>query len=836
MAFLSKSLHPSSRARRPRHFNDRPLMALNLKPPPKVGNIMLTTLVTLMSLLMTIGSVIYIHRGNIAADTQRFEVMKEKLHDEIVRRVKVYRYGLMGTRSVFAASEQVNRAEFRRIVEAREMSEEFPAATGIGYIHRVAFDALDTYLEDAQADGWPEFHVRMLADQIEHDDLFIICYIEPAEKNLAAIGLDIGQESRRRAAAERAMRTGEVSMTEQITLVQATGGGPGFLILLPHYTPGLPVDTQAQREEALEGWAYMTILAERMFAGAQSFIDDELDFKVFDSSELSLERVLYDEGGHLDETLQKDVLHAFDHNRFRDFVPIEIGGRKWVVAMHSTPQFKAASTVGIWVTGAVGFVLTGLLALLLHTQSTSLDRAQKIAQSMTINLREAALTDRLTGLPNRAAILEKVQDAIHRARRVDGYHYAVLFLDFDRFKIINDSLGHSVGDDLLVEISRRLTETLRPHDTAGLGKDLSTAARLGGDEFIVLLDGLTQPEDATLVAQRLLNILSERYQLGAREVGSTASIGVVVGHPGYKTAEQLIRDADTAMYEAKKAGRGQYTLFDSEMRVRAKERLEIENDLHLALADQQFSLVYQPILALETGRVESCEALVRWNHPKHGLIGPDRFIPIAEETGLIIPLGQWVLDEALRQFAEWREKRQVPAACCISVNLSRKQLILPDLFTAVTESLRRHGVPASLLHLEVTESQIMQDRRLATANLQKLRRTGVRIDIDDFGTGHSSLACIHEFPIDVLKIDRSFMANLETDPNLITVLRTVTELARNLGVQVVAEGIETKAQLELLRSLSCEFAQGYLFSRPLPADEIAAFCARDRFDTFRSAA
>lgn len=797
---------------------------------------MTTVLVTLISLMMTAGSVMYMHQRNAAADAQRFEWLKEKLHDEIVSQVNVYGYGLRGTRSVFVASDHVNREEFRHIVQSRDMAHEFPAATGMGYIHRVQARDLPLYLEDARADGWPDFQVRMLADEIAHDDLFIIRYIEPSEQNFAAIGLDIGQESRRRAAAERAMRTGDVSLTGQITLVQATGDGPGFLILLPHYNPGAALDTVAQREDALVGWTYMTILAERMFADAPDFIDHELEIKVFDSDELSLDKVLYDEGDHLANTRQEDVLQAFAHARFHQLVPVEIGGREWVVAMNSTSQFKAKSEFGLWIAGLAGIVLSGLLALLLHTQSNSLDRAQKIAQAMTVNLRQAALTDRLTGLPNRTAILEKVQDAIHRAQRVADYHYAVLFLDFDRFKIINDSLGHSVGDDLLVEISRRLRDALRPHDAAGLGRDHGTAARLGGDEFIVLLDGLAEPNDASIVAQRLLDVLAKRYQLGSREVGSTASIGVVVGQPEYESADQLIRDADTAMYEAKNDGRGRYVMFDTQMRVRAKERLQIENDLHHALAEHQFFLHYQPIVCIQTGRIESCEALVRWRHPKHGLIGPDRFIPIAEETGLIVPLGQWVLDESLRQFAEWRQRKQIPGGCCISVNLSRKQLILPNLFAIVTESLRRHEVPSSLLHLEVTESQIMQDRRTATANLQKLRRIGVRIDIDDFGTGHSSLACIHEFPIDVLKIDRSFVANLETDPNLSKVLRTVTDLARNLGVQVVAEGIETQTQLNLLRSLSCEYAQGYLFSKPVSAEDLVAFCAASEAEGYRFAA
>lgn len=813
--------------RRPRRFNDRPLFPLNVRViRPGVGNVLMTTLVTVLMFGLTAGSIIYMARSNRATDTQRFTVLKEKLGSEIARRVTVYRYGLMGTRSVFVASEQVNRQEFRNIVESLELPSEFPAATAMGYIDRVPTDEIGPYLKAARKDDSPDFEVRMLADEVTHDDQFIIKYIEPASENLETIGLDIGQESRHRAAAENAMRTGDVAFTAPITLVQPTGNGPGFLILLPHYTPDMPLETVAQREAALRGWVYMSILAERMFAGARELVDGELGFKVFDSNELALDRVLYDQGGRLSEVRHEDVRSAFEHARFHAFVPVEIGGREWVVAMSTTPNFKSVSTTGIWVVGIGGCLLAALLAQLLHSQTSSLDKAQQIARDMTADLRRAALTDRLTGLPNRSSILEKVQEAIHRAERVKGYHYAVLFLDFDRFKIINDSLGHNAGDELLVKISQRLTEALRPHDAAGLGKDHSTAARLGGDEFIVLLDGLARPADAALVADRLLEVLADCYLLGTREVRSTASIGVVLGHPDYHEAGQIIRDADTAMYEAKAAGRGQYKIFDAAMRVRAKDRLEIENDLHLALHQRQFFLMYQPILSLETGQIESCEALVRWQHPQRGMIGPDQFIPIAEETGLIVPMGEWVLDEAVRQFARWRADQQLPAASCISVNLSRKQLVLPNLFSTVTQTLRKHGVPTRCLHLEVTESHIMQDRAAATANLQRLRRVGIRIDIDDFGTGYSSLSCLHEFPIDVLKIDRAFVGNLETDRDLITVLGTVTELARNLGVKVVAEGIETTEQLELLRSLHCEYAQGYLLSMPLIADEVPAFASR----------
>jgi diguanylate cyclase (GGDEF)-like protein len=777
-----------------------------------------TCLVVVAVLALTAAVVGQLHHSNRSTDAHHFDVLKEKLRGEILRRVNVYRYGLMGTRSVFAASERVGRAEFRQLFEARELANEFPAATGIGYINRVGVSNLPAFLQRVRADEAPDFSIRMLADRVLHDELFVITYLEPEAGNEQAIGLDIGQESRRRAAAERAMREGDVALTEQITLVQATGAGPGFLILLPHYADDQHLDTVEAREESLVGWVYMTILAEKVFTGANARINHELDFRVFDGHDMSPQQLLY---SGVESTASDDSL-TFEDRPHREVLPVEIGGRQWMVAMGSSDRFKASSNVVLWGAAIGGVVLAVLLALLLQVQASSLSKAEELAHQMTLDLREIALTDRLTHLPNRAAILDRVQQAIHRADRVPAYHYALLFLDFDRFKVINDSLGHAAGDQLLRQIGERLQRTLRRHDCAALGTDRNTAARLGGDEFIVLLDGLARPEDAEVVAARLLDVLGEPYQLQERAVSSSASIGVVHGEARYRTADEVICDADIAMYEAKTDGRGTYKVFDTDMRAQAEYRLNLENDLREAIDRQEFHLHYQPILALEQGRVASFEALVRWNHPALGAVAPNRFIPLAEEAGLIVPIGAWVLDEALRQFAVWRKDGTVDLDCAINVNLSRKRLVLPGLFEQVSAALHRHRVPPDRLHLEVTENIIMQDPDIALQNLHRLRNLGVHIDLDDFGTGHSSLACLHDFPVDTLKIDRSFVANLASDPGLVIVLRAVTELAESLGVSVVAEGIETPEQLELLKQLYCPYGQGYLFSRPLPPEDVAS--------------
>jgi diguanylate cyclase (GGDEF)-like protein/PAS domain S-box-containing protein len=432
----------------------------------------------------------------------------------------------------------------------------------------------------------------------------------------------------------------------------------------------------------------------------------------------------------------------------------------------------------------------------------------------------AARLDRLTGLPNRALFNDRLKQFIERTKKVPGYQFALMFLDFDRFKIVNDSLGHDVGDALLMEIAARLKDNLRTTDSISTLADGTTVSRLGGDEFVVILDDVQGPESACLAASRLINALNEQYQLGDHQVRSTASIGIVCSDSRYERAEDMVRDADTAMYEAKARGKACYVVFDDSMHEAAQRRLQTESDLRLAVGTSQICLVWQPIVGLEDGALAGAEALVRWNHPTRGIIAPDVFLPIAEETQIILPISDWVLREACRQLVEWKQQAPEKAPGYVSINLSRVQLMQTDLAARISAVLEEYCLQPEELQVELKESEIMRNRAGVSAILHALASARIRLAIDDFGTGYSSLACLQEFPFTALKMDRGFVANLSNGHDVIAVAHSVVTLAENLGIACVAEGIEDPVQLAVLQSMNCGFGQGYFLSPPGPPAEI----------------
>jgi diguanylate cyclase (GGDEF)-like protein/PAS domain S-box-containing protein len=423
-------------------------------------------------------------------------------------------------------------------------------------------------------------------------------------------------------------------------------------------------------------------------------------------------------------------------------------------------------------------------------------------------LRHIAFHDALTGLPNRALFTEHLRLAVDAARRDPARLFAVLFLDLDRFKVVNDSLGHTVGDQMLVALARRLESCLRAGDTV---------ARLGGDEFALLLNDIDDGTDAVRVAERVQQELSQPFTLSGHEVFACGSIGIALSTTGYASEADVLRDADTVMYRAKSQGKS-YEVFDSAMHARVVAQMRLENDLRRAVERREFRVFYQPIVALSTGRITGFEALARWQHPERGLVPPDEFIPVAEETGLIVAVGQQVFEEACRRMSAWHRLSPLHAGLKLSVNLSGRQFAQPDLFERIERVVSAVGLDPRCLQLEITESVVMENARTITAMMDELRELGIELAIDDFGTGYSSLAYLHRFPVKTLKIDRSFIGRTDGDRDGDDeIVRTIILLARNMGKDVVAEGVETPEQLARLRELECAYAQGYLFARPRDA-------------------
>lgn len=422
-------------------------------------------------------------------------------------------------------------------------------------------------------------------------------------------------------------------------------------------------------------------------------------------------------------------------------------------------------------------------------------------------LRFHACHDVLTKLPNRSVLQSRLEAAIECAQcQPDDYRFALLFLDINRFKMVNDSLGHRVGDQLLVAIAQRLTKLLRSRDMI---------ARLGGDEFVILLEPIRYIQDAIHIAERLTQAMNPAFVIEGHELFIGTSIGIVLGSNHYNQAEDMIRDADIAMYRAKMSGKSSYEVFNQSMYTQVSARLQLESDLHLALERQEFQAYYQPIIDLQTNALIGFEALLRWLHPKNGIVSPADFIPIAEDTGLIVPMGHWVLQTACRQWVEWSLLYPHLTQGKMSVNLSLRQLQTANFVETVDRVLEETGMPATALQLEITESMLMGNTEMITRILQQLRDRGIHLSIDDFGTGYSCLSYLQQLPISHLKVDRAFVSGINEAGENQAIAKTVVALAQQLGLRTIAEGVETDYQRRYLQSMGCEAAQGYLFAKPL---------------------
>jgi diguanylate cyclase (GGDEF)-like protein len=437
-------------------------------------------------------------------------------------------------------------------------------------------------------------------------------------------------------------------------------------------------------------------------------------------------------------------------------------------------------------------------------------------QQLQDKLLDIVLHDNLTGLPNRVLFIRRLGKALNLAKQDSNYQFAVLYLDCDRFKVVNDSLGHTVGDELIIAIAHRLQICLKADDTL---------ARLGGDEFGILVENVIDITSAIQVAERILQQFSITFKLSRYEVFMNASIGISWGNKYYEKPEYLLRDADTAMYRAKSLGKARYNIFDPAMHQEAIQLLEIENDLRRAIERQEFIIYYQPIISLTTGKVSGFEALVRWQHPMRGLIPPLEFMPVAEETGLISAIDLWVMQSACHQLYNWQANPSVPKNLTISVNLSAKLFTQPNLIAKIDQIIYESKINPSNLELEITESVIMENNNIVRTIIEQIKMRQIKLVMDDFGTGYSSLSYLHSFPINSLKIDKSFIGRMHLHQENMGLVPAIINIAESMGITVTAEGVETPEQLAKLRNLNCNFAQGYFFSKPLEEKSILNFIA-----------
>jgi len=522
------------------------------------------------------------------------------------------------------------------------------------------------------------------------------------------------------------------------------------------------------------------------------------------------------------ESTTKGLVEALAFPTLVAFTGLLMAGGGYVVwdlasAVSRTADLVAAAQPAGETTGGRHDEIGTLMVAFNRMMFTIEQQADEINQfpKQLEQLTRQAFRDALTGLPNRALFMDRLSHGLTRARRRHE-HVAVLFLDLDRFKVINDTLGHTVGDQLLVEVSNRLASSLRPGDTV---------ARLGGDEFGLLLEDVAEAETAETVALRIESELAKPLSFEGREVFVTASIGIALSSERLGTPEEVLRDADLAMYHAKAKGKARHEFFDGTMSAPALDRMDLEMDLRSAISRHEFRLYYQPIFRLDTGRVTEVEALIRWQHEKRGLLQPDAFIGLTEETGLIIPIGQWVLGEACRQARAWQIEFPRNPQLVMSVNLSAKQFQHPRLIEEITNALSESGLEPACLKLEITESVVMQDAPATLAKLRELKELGIRLAIDDFGTGYSSLGYLKRFPVDTLKIDRSFVKGLSHESGDSAIVRAVITVAKSLNMDVTAEGIETDQQRLELKALGCDQGQGFLFARPAPPEHLKPLLA-----------
>ena len=751
------------------------------------------------------------HRSVMADNREKFEKSATGLSAAMATTLLRNADAVASAQAFIAVSPDLHNTDFQSWYD-RLGSERYPGLLTFGYIERVPAEGLDAF---AAAQPSDLAHVTAgefaVVPEGERPEYCLPRLVADGAGDLPfeiPRGLDLCQSAGISALLERTRSSGRAD-----------------LLILPTMEPEEPADGVVISDEATDIFGSAFFALAPLYSGATPGAVGEPDqhrgwvLAAFDSATI-VRSVLRDQPGlalrlsrddgatpvvvaETADPLQGDLLTHEEH--------FEADGA-WTMTLSqsASPALSAADAEKRAVTGA-GMAFSLLVAALLWVLVGSRNRAVRLVDAKTDELRHQALHDALTGLPNRSLALDRTDQMLARSRR-EQVASAALFVDIDNFKAINDTLGHGAGDDLLCAVAERIRSAVR---------EVDTVARLGGDEFVVLADGGGIPGGPELCAQRVLDVMAEPFhldQMGDVPFSVQVSIGIAAGYRA--CAGELLRDADVALYQAKALGKGRYVVFEPEMQTQVQDRLQMEMDLFGALGTDQMHLVYQPTFSLADDTVLGVEALLRWNHPTRGPIPPAEFIPLAEDNGMIIPLGEWVLIEACRQAAEWHTANH-PIA--VHVNVSPKQLESEALVETVHRALASSGLPAEYLVVEITESGLMTDPKATAERLTLLKESGVRIAIDDFGTGYSSLAYLQQFPVDTLKIDRSFVMRMSESSESHALVHMLVQLGKTLGIETFAEGIELDSHLQQLRAEQCDSGQGFLFARPLEADTVITF-------------
>ncbi|MFP5505517.1 MAG: putative bifunctional diguanylate cyclase/phosphodiesterase [Gammaproteobacteria bacterium] len=716
-------------------------------------------------------------------------------------------HSLHAVGALFDASEEVTREEYNAFLE--KLIPLHPDLHGIEWLPRVRDAERAAFEAAARAEGFADYRIteetadRSLVPAQRRAEYFPVLFAVPHDTNRRAMGFDSYSQGDNGNLMDRSRDTGEILATEAFVLVQDPERRLSTVIYRPVYDNGQRPTTVAERRAHLLGFVVVLLRIPDFASHSVAGIEDTgLDWMIVDATAPADRQLLHVQPSRT-RTAAIDMPADGDLGEPVVSVPLRLPGREWAIRYSPAPAFSAHfGTDRDWLVLAMGLAATAVLTFYI---------AARVRRA--VELERLARRDYLTGLPNRALLSERLGHALDIARR-DNTQIALLFLDLDRFKHINDSLGHTVGDHMLEQLAGRLTQALRAEDTL---------ARMGGDEFVVLMEHVQNEREAALLADRLIQTLADPVEVNGMLLYLTASIGISLFPQDAGSAEALISNADAAMYRAKAAGRNTYQFYTPELTRIAHEQVTLVGELRHAQERGELELLYQPQFRLHDGRPFGVEALLRWRHRQSGMIMPDRFIPLAEETGLIVPIGAWVLREACTQARRWLDQG-LPLER-MSVNLSGQQLLRGDILETVRRVLAETGLPANKLELEVTESFLMDRSETPISVLKQLRHLGVTISVDDFGTGYSSLARLKRLPIDRLKIDRGFVRDLPFDEDDTAITRAVIALGRSLGLRIIAEGVESAEQALFLLQEGCHEAQGYHYSRPVPAEAVAEILA-----------